>query len=187
MSTNPYESPAVANHTADSHLPNRRSALAAFRTAFLILLAPALFNYYAFDTHAISGGIPPILQAVYRTTNLVGIVVGSTFIWFFALPVLEAVARTIRNVVARDASTDSWDGALYVSLKPAVYLAVPGAILWVLWVVGFYFLQLDFVMISYGVGIPAHVLAACLYVPLLIRWYRLSRTGLPAQRHRTNG
>ncbi len=187
MSTNPYESPATVNRTADSHLPNRRSALAAFRTAFVILLTPALFNYYAFDTDAIGGGIPPILQAAYRTTNLVGIAVGSFLIWFFALPVLEAASRTIRNVVARDASTDRWVDALYMSLKPAAYLAVPGAILWALWVVGFYFLQLDFVMISYGVGIPAHILAACLYVPLLIRWYRLSRSELPAQRHRTNG
>ena len=185
MSTNPYESPTTVNWTADSNLPNRRSALASFRTAFVILFAAALFNYYAFDTHAISGGIPPILQAVYRAINLVGITVGSTLIWFFALPVLEAVARTVRNVVARDVSTDSWDHALYVSLKPAAYLAVPGAILWVLWVVAFYFLQLDFVMISFGIGIPAHVLAACLYVPLLIRWYRLSRTGSSAQRHRT--
>ena len=187
MSTNPYETPAVGDHTADSHLQNRRAALAAFRTAFLILLAAALFNYYAFDTHAIIGGFPPILQAAYRITNLGGIAIGSAFIWFFALPVLEAVGRTIRYVVARDVSTDNWDGALYVSLKPAVYLAVPGAFIWVLWVVGFYFLQFDFVMISFWVGIPAHVLAACFYVPLLVRWYRLSRTRMPSQRHRTNG
>jgi len=187
MSTNPYETPAVGDHTADSHLQKRRAALAAFRTAFLILLAAALFNYYAFDTHTIIGGFPPILQAAYRITNLVGIAIGSAFIWFFALPVLEAVARQIRNVVARDVSTDSWDGALYVSLKPAVYLAVPGSIIWVLWVVGFYYLQLDFVMISYAVGVPAHVLAACFYVPLLVRWYRLSRTRMPSQRHRTSG
>ena len=179
MSTNPYETPATVSRTADPDSPNRRLAIAAVRKAFVILLAPALFNYYAFDTAAIDSSISPRLQVLFRTTNLIGIAVGAAMIWFLALTVLEFAGRTVRSVVAPDVSTDTWDDALYTSLKPAAYLAVLGAILWGLWVVGFYFVQLDFVMISYGIGIPAHILAACLYVPLVVRWYKLARASAP--------
>jgi hypothetical protein len=172
MSANPYQSPPNIPSTADS--PTRRSAVAAFRTAFVILLTPALFNYFAFDA-MMSAGVSARLHVLFRAANLAGFAAASVLIWFFGVPLLEAASRTIRRVFARDASRESWDGALYVSLKPMAYLAAPGAVLWAVWVVGFYFLQVEFVAISLGVGIPGHILGACLYVPLLMRWYQVSR------------
>ncbi|PQO39002.1 hypothetical protein C5Y96_03790 [Blastopirellula marina] len=109
----------------------------------------------------------------------VGIGLIAVVCWFAFVPVLEFLSRTIRSIVARNTDPKQWDEVLYVSLKPAALLAIPGMILWIIWVTGFYFLGANFFVISYAVGIPSHILAACLYVPLLYRWYKLWDRSVP--------
>lgn len=64
----------------------------------------------------------------------------------------------------------------YRSLNSLICVAIPDAALWMVWVFGFYHMHSDFYTISWAVGAPAHLLAACWYVPLVHRWYRLART-----------
>ncbi len=188
MSNNPYQSPTAGQQRPMATLPNRQSSQRTFRIAILILLAPALFNYYAFDTHLIANGsIVPALQNIYRAANIAGIVLATVLIWLFGLSFLEHVSTLTRSLFARHVAIDAWNDAIYASLKPAVILAIPGAFLWGLWVIGFYYLEVDFVTISYVIGIPSHLLLACLYVPLLVRWYKLVRTESRLEDPRTNG
>ncbi len=175
MSNNPYQPPAASEPLRDRRSPKRGSALWAFRTGLLILLPPTLFNYYAFDSRSSSNGFPLDIRALYYAFSIGSLCLGAAAAWFLTLPLLEWVAWMIRSLVAGKVPASRWDDALYESLRPAAYLALPGAGLWVVWVVGFYYLALDFVILSYAVGIPAHLLAACLYIPLIIRWFRLAR------------
>jgi hypothetical protein len=79
-------------------------------------------------------------------------------------------------VFAHDTDRAGWLDALHKQLTWAPYLALPGAALWAIWVFGVYQLHVDFRLLSWAVGVPAHLLAACLYVPLLYAWYQLSRS-----------
>ena len=183
MSANPYRSPTVESLPPVRQPAGRVESLAALHTACLILLAAGLVNYYAFDMRHIAGaGYDARLKTLVRTMHLVGIALVFLLSWFFALPLLELVGRAIRALVGHRGSLDRWNDALYLSLKPARQLAAAGAILWILWVGAFYVAHFNFVVISFVVGLPAHLLAACVYVPLAVRWFKLARGDAPAPR-----
>ncbi|KAA5546222.1 hypothetical protein FYK55_04855 [Roseiconus nitratireducens] len=175
MQVNPYQPSSI--DSADTEVgPERDRALASLRLAFLILLAPALMNYYAFDTYVVSaGGLPRSVEMLSRAVNLSGFVIGGVLIWQYGLSFLERISHGIRAVFAGHCRIATWDGVLYQSLESSTVLAIAGAALWFVWVVGFYFVQIDFQTISWWVGVPAHLLAAMLYVPLLYRWYSLAK------------
>ena len=44
------------------------------------------------------------------------------------------------------------------------------------WVFGFYEMQMNFYVLSWLIGIPAHILGACVYIPLIYGWYRATTT-----------
>ena len=182
MNTNPYESPATVAQAPDleevgSELAiAKRTAMRSVWAAILILLVAGLFNYYAFDQVIIAEKVAPRLQVTVRVINLTGIVTITLVAWFLLVPALETLGRWGRYLTGEKAPVAAWSEALYRSLRPAFYLAIPGAILWAIWVMGFYFVHLDFFVLSIGVGVPAHLLAAVLYLPLLVRWYLLARS-----------
>lgn len=182
METNPFQSPSATdqlkeNSVASQQSPEaRRAAEISVRAAILILLVAGLFNFYAFD-HAIIGTIiPPRVHMVVRVIGLVEIATITVLSWILLVPMLEGLGRFVRHLTGRRSEVAAWNDAVYRSLQPAVYLAIPGAIVWGIWVYGFYFAHFDFLILSYAVGIPAHLLAAALYLPLIIRWYTLART-----------
>ena len=176
MSANPYQSPTVESVSPVPQVPGRGESLSALHTACVVLLVAGLFNYYAFDSQQIAGaGFDARLKTLVRTMNLAGIAVVFLLSWFVTLPLLERVGRAIRFLTCSHGSLDRWNEALYLSLKPAAPLAVVGAVLWLLWVVAFYYAHLDFVVISLVVGLPAHILALCVYGPLAARWFKLAR------------
>jgi hypothetical protein len=53
--------------------------------------------------------------------------------------------------------------------------ATAGAIIWLGWSVGYYLFHFDYLSISVPVAASAHLLAAAIYLRLVIRWYRLER------------
>lgn len=174
MIENPYQSPRLSRKSVDAEPSLRKRAQLSFRAAALVLLIPAVYNYWAFDAHAIaSGRLPSDLATFYRTANAVAFVVGMTLIWFLGLPIIEAIARLLRVVFANGTDSAAWQRALYRSLNWTVTLAIPGAALWVIWVFGFYRVGVNFYAISWPIGVTAHLLAACWYVPLIHRWYRM--------------
>jgi hypothetical protein len=175
MIENPYQSPQFWGETVNAEPSLRKRARRAFRVATLVLLIPAVYNYWAFDAHAIaSSGLPSELASVYRTIDILGFVVGGTLIWLLGVPILEAIARLLRVLFANGTDRAAWQDILYRSLNWAAFLAIPGAALWAIWVFGFYQMKVDFYAISWAVGVPAHLLAACWYLPLIRGWYRLA-------------
>ncbi len=124
MPANPYESPKTELGCSGSPSSDRSSALRSVRLACLILLVPALFNYHAFDTRFVEvGRIAPVV-VVYRTLNLLGIAISYSLVWFFALPVLELVARTLHKLFARHVSQDRWLAVLHACNNLAAALTV---------------------------------------------------------------
>lgn len=176
MIENPYQSPDASSETVNAGPCLREQAGRSFRIATLVLLIPAVYNYWAFDAYVIgSSRLPSDLANLCRLLNVLGFIVGGSLIWFLGVPLLETSARLIRTVFANGTDRTAWLETLYRSLNWSAFLAIPGAVLWMIWVFVFYQKNMDLYTISWAVGIPAHLLAACLYLPLILGWYRLAR------------
>ena len=176
MTTNPYQSPQADDTQVVAPLPTRQEGLESIRTATALLSTAGLINFAALfrPGFEVYWNTPTFWIVLAVDTILlagIGLIVAAC--WFLLLPTLEFLGGLIRSIIAPSVNRGEWDNALYASLKPAGLLATFGMILWVIWVVGFFILNANFYVISYAVGIPAHILAACLYVPLIYRWYRL--------------
>lgn len=174
MIENPYQSPRSLPDPASAESNLRKHARRSIRISMLVLMIPAIYNYIVFDARAIAGRLPDDLVVVCRAINLFGFIIGTAAIWFLGLACLELASNAIRFAFARGISPSAWQENLHRSLGLTVYLAVPCAALWAIWVFGFYEMRVNFRVISWAVGIPAHLLAACLYLPLIYRWYRLA-------------
>ena len=176
MSTNPYESPEVLTALQSTPNVDRVKALRSVRIALLILLVPAVYNFVCFNLYLNPRRIQLPLHSVYVTVNSLGIVLITFVIWCFGLAILEFVAGGLHSILARKSLLDDWKSTMYVIVRRAPKFAVAGAVLWVIWVAAFYQLRLDFYVVSVPVGVAAHLLAACLYIPLFYRWYRIEHT-----------
>lgn len=177
MSTvNPFESP---RDSGIRNLPNdvdRRNALFHLRLTLCILLIPAIYNYYAFDREVFTyARFPMPIYALYRIVNIGAMFVGSLLIWYFAHSILEWLSGMIRQLFAKTVDRNAWQNAFYSSLQRAMYLSIAGAMLWAIWVYAIYSLDADFFVVSWAVGVPAHLLGACWYVPLFVAWYKLRK------------
>ncbi|GAA4427269.1 hypothetical protein [Bremerella cremea] len=175
-SNNPFQSPTPTAEPGPKGNSSRQSALVSLRLAIVMLTAAGLVNYHAYDTMAMGPHVSlfglMIMMRVFQLVLVGLLVIGC---WLLLLPTLEVIAERLRSWFAKHVDAETWNEALYRSLAPAAILALPGSILWIVWVIGFYYLKAPFLLISYAVGIPAHLLAACIYVPLLYRWYHLWR------------
>ncbi|MDP1560009.1 MAG: hypothetical protein Q8M16_01265 [Pirellulaceae bacterium] len=173
---NPYEVPrtllgpsvVLATSSATRILANR-----CLRYSLLYLLIPAAFNVAYFNREAFAGWPNPFISMLYQMTNWFWVLVIGLLIWFFGLAMLESITGIIHRCCSRRQTRESWNAALYATLQSAPILAVFGAITWGLWVVAFYQLEWDFMLISVPAGFVAHGLAAGLYLQLIYRWYRL--------------
>jgi len=166
MNQNPYTPPGVQTDDISSTDDIRLSALRGIRMALLILVFPALYNFYCFAV---------FLPGIVRTINALAILLTLMAIWIFGLSALEFFTGGIHTMVARRSASAQWKTALYEVLRRLPLFAGPGAILWAIWVFAFYQLRLDFHLVSIPIGIAGHALAACVYVPLIYRWYRVER------------
>ena len=175
MPVNPYSPSSETLDTFDRRTIERDLAQRWLRRMLLVLLIPALYNYIEFDLIAISASrLPAKLAVITRLVNVTGFLVGAIVIWFYGLSILEFIAGLIRRLFASRIDSRVWNAVLYNSLPLAFRLSIAGAGLWIVWVVGFYRLDLPFLLISWPVGILAHILAAVWYITLCIRWYQVS-------------
>ncbi|MBN1911134.1 MAG: hypothetical protein JW818_15415 [Pirellulales bacterium] len=173
MPENPYQSPAFVEETAAAEPVSRRRAKRAFRKAAAVLLAPAIYNLCAFEAH-VHDSIRPEAAPVMHFFDVLGFVIACGLIWLLGLTALESVSFILFSAFARKTDPTAWQEVLYRSFDRAVYLTAAGAVLWGVWVFCFYQMDCDFQLISWAIGIPAHLLAACWYVPLIYRWYQLA-------------
>ncbi len=176
MSTNPYEAPKAEAVQQSTPNEDRWTALHNVRMAMLILLVPAGYNFICFNFPSNADQIDLPIYTLYRAVNLVGLVLVVSVVWFFGLTFCELVTGGIHAIVARKSRLEDWKAALYRTLRRAPVLAVPGAALWAIWVAAFYQARLGFFVVSVPVAVAGHLLAACLYVPLIYRWYKMERS-----------
>lgn len=175
MHENPFEPPRTVELKPAENV-HRSRARFAFRATLLLMMVPALYNYLEFDAHILMGsGIPSLSAMVMRITNLVGILLAALSIWFAGFPLLEKLSSAVHLVFANHTRLEAWQAQLYMAIYRGAILAIPGAILWLVWVFGFYSMRINFFVISWAVGAPAHALAACVYGPLLVNWFRIAR------------
>lgn len=175
MSINPYAPPRSTEDPLEPASLERLVARRQVRMTTLILLVPASYNLVCFAfSPATNRRVIPLPPEV-KALNLVGFVVLIVLIWLLALPVLELVSRGVHALAGRRSPPEEWLRALYASLRPAPFLAVGLAAIWMGWVVAFYRWGMDFYSVSVPVGVASHVLLAGLYAPLFYRWYRLVR------------
>lgn len=175
MNSNPFQPPQIRDTRTDIVLNARQKAQKQVRTALLILLVPGLYNFICFQFYLGSGPFHDPFFSLSFGLNLVGILILVDIVWFFGLSSLEWISAGARRLLARTSHPTEWLNTLYQTLDRISICAFLGAILWTIWVIGFYQLQLNFYTISIPIGIAAHLLAATLYLPLLYRWYKVSK------------
>ena len=177
---NPYEAPGYSGGKQKANTsPRRNIARSNLRMALVILLIPAVYNYYWFDVALLASEdrqFNSVFLVFARAINIGGIFIASLFAWFFGLPILELTAKIIYRIFARNSKIDDWQDALYDILGTVAYFALGGALLWLIWTIGFYRFHIGFYTLAYPVGILAHLLAAGLYLRLAYRWYRIEKT-----------
>ena len=180
MSVNPFEPPRTPGEPPRVSGLSSRAKL-AWRTIVLLMMVPAIYNFLEFNAKVImapSAGsrLAPIEALTLWLGNSLLIVVGGIALWLFGLQLINALSMTIRRLFAPQCSAIAWQEPLERALYRAAILAIPGALLWMAWVFGFYEMQMNFYVLSWLIGIPAHILGACVYIPLIYGWYRASTT-----------
>jgi hypothetical protein len=173
MNDNLYQTPRSVAEASYLRTNVRNEPQWRVRTALLILLVPAIYNFVCFS-YAIgnSQNAYPFF-VISLAMNSLGFIFVVATVWFFGLKILELITWLAYRLMSRKDNLDDWLKALHLALDQTPMFAVLGAILWIIWVVGFYHLQVGFYAISVPLGIVAHLLAAALYLPLFYSWYRM--------------
>jgi len=91
------------------------------------------------------------------------------------MPALELLTGFLHEQLSRGSSRMQWLVALNSTLMTIIPFAIAGAALWCIWVYLFYITGANFYRISVPIGICAHVLAAGIYLQLVIRWWNIER------------
>ncbi len=171
MNQNPYAAP---EHSGKAPLSDeRKSSLTSIRIALGIMLFPTLYNFVCFNGPLFTQRDRMPLNYLFMATNLVGLIVVLLAVWFIGLWFFERVSDAGRVVFGRSVTKSDWNEPLYSMLQKLKFFAIPGAVIWCIWNFCFYTLEINFYTISIPIGVAAHILAAILYTPVLIRWYQL--------------
>lgn len=162
MDNNPYSAPETLE--AATFREPVRLEVSRWRISVYIFAVPAIYNFLWFN-----GRLVPIQVAV----NLAMFALLMISIWRFGVELLELVANNIRSFFAPNVDQKVWVNELHIALRASPFFAFWGAIIWMVWNIGFYNLGINFFLISWPVGIASHILAAGLYLPMFYRWYQL--------------
>lgn len=168
---NPFSPPVPEPGT---ELPDAdRTALWRLRWTLLLLLPGAMLNAVVWDIKVVQG--TPFAWLM-RAGNVMLFLFGVLAIWFFALPVLRFVVFIIHRLLGCS-TLDRWNECLLESFRRLPLWAAPGCVLWLIWG-SVFFAQNDepgFGLVTFLLAAAAHLLAACWYVPLLIRLIQIER------------
>ncbi len=150
--------------------------------ALVILLLPATYNFVCFNFPMIHAGTNRAatfyVYPIACVLNGVGFALIVFAVWFQGLAALQLATWLLHKLFARCTPLAAWKQRLYLAVGRAPRFAVAGAVLWTIWVAAFYQFGVGFYAISVPIGIAAHVLAAGLYLPLVLGWYKLERAAL---------
>ncbi|OYP38922.1 hypothetical protein [Rhodopirellula sp. MGV] len=176
MTSNPYEAPGDDSLDQNDLSKRRHQGLMWFRGLLVVLLLPAIYNYIRFDHAILHGpGVSAGLIKTYRAVNMVLIAIGSLSLWIWGYPVIEWLSMKLKRLFGPNKDPLAWQDCLHRSARQAFRLSFPAAALWFVWVHIFYRSPENFILLSWLIGIPAHLLAACWYIPLFRSWAECPR------------
>jgi hypothetical protein len=129
--------------------------------------------------HRILGGIvfsSPQVQMVFALLNLVGSILTLAGTWYFGLLIIECAAVVAHHIFGGRLSKEEWFAAMYRELWRLPWAAAIGAMLWLAWCYLF-FLDNHFRVLALNIALGGlgHLVAAWVYVNVLLSWYRLRR------------
>lgn len=170
LDENPYASPRAIGNEFDFPVIDRVRTQFRWRLALSMFVVPAAIDYschMAMDpTAKYYLIIPDAIICLF--------LFGSA--WKWSLSLLEWFAGLLRRFSSPTTHQNAWNQALYRSLEPAPFVALGGAALWLIWIAGFWFLQMRFDFITSVLGLPAVLLAGVICVPLVRSWIIAART-----------
>jgi hypothetical protein len=176
---NPYASPAAPQMVEgpdDDFRALRAKTNLHWQISLQALLIPAAANYWFFDQLVRLPNIdPPEMNIGLRLFDAMYLIPLVAVLLFAGLSLLEWIAGVIRYLFARSVPRQLWLASMYRSLSHLIPVAILANTLWMVWLVGFYLLEMNFFVISIPVGILAHILGASLYVRIFYGWFRLTR------------
>jgi len=175
MNENPYQPPQTVEPElglVEVDPAQRLRARRCWQVAALILLLPAMNNLWLFEDLLASQGGPGLIPAA-RWTNAILLASAFAAAGLGGLNLLEWITDRLRRRLGEPPHAGQWRSALYQTLGQSIYFAIPGALLWKAWLMGYYQWHLDFQRISIPTAILAHLLAAGLYLQLAYRWYKI--------------
>ncbi len=174
---NPFSPPATE---LGSHLPDPdRAAMLRLRWTLVLLLPGAILNAVVWDIKLVHD--TPFVWLM-RAGNVLLFLFGVIAIWFFALPALRFVVSIIHRLRGRS-TFDRWNDCLLESFRRLPLWAAPGCVLWLIWS-SVFFAQIDepgFGLTTFLLASAAHLLAACWYLPLVIRLIQIERAARVAR------
>jgi hypothetical protein len=117
------------------------------------------------------------MRLLFAAINFVGAVLTLLGTWYLGLMVFECAAVAAHHVAGGRLSKDQWLATMYHELWRLPWAAALGAALWLAWCY-LYFLDDHFPVwaINVVLGGLGHLVAAWVYLPVLLAWYRLRRT-----------
>lgn len=173
---NPYDPPESPTHL-DPLPPSRvRTMRRCVRGSLLLLLAPGLHNFCELETPI---GRNDVHLSPVGMINLLGIVTLTITVWFYGLELIVWAAEKIRAYCAPRVTRADWQRPVTRALGRALRASLMGAAVWFAWNLAYFHWHADFTTVSLVAGIPAHLLAAAVYLPLMLDWFRLVRDASP--------
>lgn len=178
--SNPFESPReVAVPTKESGLDStdlaveRSLALSQYTKVIMVLAVPAVVNLLLFNYFVTGQVNSRSLFFLMGTLNAIGValvVLGLLFGGFYGL---ELLTRLANRMFGSGQRLNDWYQALFSVLPQALLLAIPAALLWLIWLAMYYGTDVGFFWYSVPIAIASHLMAASLYCGLFWKWYKI--------------
>ena len=181
MDDNPFSPPSALERRTESVSSTRSSARRSIQLSLLIFLIPTIYNFVCFDierTRSIAeiNNIVTPMVSFFQIIGFIGIANAFIALCFLTLPLCEIATLCLNRWLGQRNNLDLWKTELYASMIALPKFAIPGAILWSLWVFLFYQFGMAFTTVSISVSVAAHLLAATFYIPLFVAWFKIERS-----------
>ena len=177
---NPFEPPrevavAAKKGGLDSAVlvEERALALSQYTKVILVLTVPAVVNLCLFN-YFVTGQVDSrSLFIAMATLNAIGVALVILGLLFGGFYCLELMTRSANRMFGSGQRLNDWYQALFSVLQQALLLAIPAAVLWLIWLAMFYATDVGFFLYSVPIAVACHLMAASLYCGLFWKWYKI--------------
>ena len=177
--SNPFESPREVAVPVQGRIDStdlvaeRVLALSRYTKVILVLAVPAVVNVLLFN-YFVTGRVDSRgLFILMATLNVIGVALVIFGLLFGGFYYLELMTRLANRIFGGGQRLNDWYRALFSVLQQALTLAVPAALLWLIWLAMFYATDVGFFLYSIPIALASHLMAASLYCGLFWKWYKI--------------